>query len=185
MITHFEKKHPKLVPIYFKYGKCGRKYYNTTDLFNYLYAHKLTCDTAEKRLKQKGKRSSRKHPVDYSILILTGMDTKWSIELIYTKNTEEVLKRSIRKVDARYEENKFGKQLKIRVWVTTRDILTDDFYGKIYAHLFGEIVTNGMFLKLIFEIINKLLFLNLKMYGYILTTSNVFFLKYFVFFFLK
>ena len=151
MITHFERKHPKFVPIYFKCGKCGRKYYNTTDLFNHLYAHKLTCDTAEKRLKQKGKRSARKRTVDYSILSLIGMDTRWSIDLVYTKNIEDALKRSTKKIEARYEENKFGKQLKIRVWVTTRDILTDDFYGKIYAHLFDEVVKSGVFLKLFFE----------------------------------
>ena len=79
------------------------------------------------------------------------MNTKWSIDLVYTKYIEDALKRSTKKVEARYEENKFGKQLKIRVWVTTRDILTDDFYGKIYAHLFDEVVKNGMFLKLFFE----------------------------------
>ena len=155
MVAHLERKHMKHVPIYFKCAKYCRKFYNTTDLFNHLYAapHKITCAGDEKRLKQKSKRSVRKRLVDYSILSLNGMDTKWSIDLVYTKNIEDVLKRSARKIDARYEENKFGKQLKVRVWVTTRDILTDDFYGKIYSHLFDEIVTNGMFLKLPFKML--------------------------------
>ena len=88
-------------------------------------------------------------------LHLGRMNTKWSIDLVYADNIDDLIRISPKQTVMKYNDTMIGEpKLTIRVWFMTKDIYTDDFYSKIYAHLMDQTVANGAFYIKTFDFLN-------------------------------
>ena len=88
-------------------------------------------------------------------LHLGRMNTKWSIDLVYADNIDDLIRISPKQTVMKYNDTMIGEpKLMIRVWFMTKDMYTDNFYSKIYAHLMDQTVANGAFYIKTFDFLN-------------------------------
>ena len=67
-----------------------------------------------------------------------------SVDIVYIKNIDKILKLLPKNANFRQEQNKDGKDvLKITVWLTVKDIYSNNFYEVMYGHLIEKNTKNG------------------------------------------